>query len=199
MQIYRATISKEEVCRLPQLSCEGKKILVVDDLETAYRECKVLTERDLLGFDTETRPSFRKGESHKVSLLQLADENCCWLFRLNKLGFPGALADLLSSDHPIKIGLSLKDDYDRIYQRAAIKPRGFVDLQHEVKKIGIAELSLQKIYAIMFGKRISKTNRLSNWEADTLLPKQMEYAALDAWACLDIYKKLCDEIQKDIH
>lgn len=198
MQIYRATISKEEISGMPQLGCEGKKILVVDNLESAYKECKILMKREILGFDTETRPSFRKGETHKVSLLQLADEQCCWLFRLNKIDFPGVLADLITAERPVKIGLSVKDDYRRMAQRAPITPHGFVDLQQEVKKIGIAELGLQKIYAIMFGKRISKTSRLSNWDADILQPKQMEYAAIDAWACLDIYKKLCDELQKNI-
>lgn len=196
--IFRATISKEEVNELPLLTCEGREILVIEDIETAIRECELLSRCALLGFDTETRPSFKKGERHKVSLLQLADEQCCRLFRLNKIGFPDKLSDLLSAPKPLKVGLSLRDDYCQLSGRATIKPHGFIDLQKIVGKVGIEELSLQKIYAIMFGKKISKSNRLSNWEAATLQQSQMEYAALDAWACLDIYKKICDELQEDI-
>lgn len=191
--IYRQEISKEEINDMPLLSYPGRKIIVVDDPGKAVSECALLMKAPLLGFDTETRPSFTKGERHKISLLQIADEECCRLFRLNMLGMPHCVKALLTSPEPLKIGLSLRDDFRQLSGRGLIRPQGFVELQHEVKKAGINEMSLQKIYAIMFGMKISKNARLSNWDSPSLQPKQQEYAAIDAWACIDIYKKLHEQ------
>jgi ribonuclease D len=144
-----------------------------------------------LGFDTETRPSFKKGSSNGVALIQLATHDICFLFRLNIIGFPPDLIRLLSNPDMLKIGLSLRDDFHSMGRRMKFIPQGFVDLQNIVTRHDIEELSLQKIYALLFHKKISKSQRLTNWEMDQLSESQKRYAALDAWACLKIYEELC--------
>ncbi|MDR0799110.1 MAG: 3'-5' exonuclease domain-containing protein 2 [Dysgonamonadaceae bacterium] len=150
-----------------------------------------LSRFEIIGFDTETRPSFQKGKRNVIALIQLAVEDRCFLFRLNKIGFPAALIRLLSNPHPLKIGLSLRDDFSSMARKKRFTPHGFIDLQKLAREHGIEEQSLQKIYAILFQKKITKNQRLSNWEAEALTLPQKHYAALDAWACLKIYEKLC--------
>jgi ribonuclease D len=126
-----------------------------------------------------------------VALIQLAIPDCCFLFRLNKLnGIPQQLEDFLKDGKTVKVGLSLLDDFHNIRKIIKFEPGSVVDLQKIVPSVGIQDASLQKIYAILFGKKISKRMRLTNWEADTLTEAQMQYAALDAWACLQIYNQL---------
>ena len=125
-----------------------------------------------------------------MALLQVASEEHCFLFRLNVMGLTLPLITLLEMPHITKVGLSLKDDFMMLHKRAPFEPRGIIELQEFVRPFGIEEQSLQKIYAILFGEKISKTQRLSNWEADVLTQPQQLYAATDAWACLNIYRKL---------
>lgn len=174
-------------------------IVLVNTQEDANKAVQQLTCSDVIGFDTETRPSFKKGKSHKIALMQLATEDTCFLFRLNKIGIPDSLVELLTNDNIKKIGLSLKDDFSVIRRSIPILPKGFIELQTFVKKYGIEDSGLQRIYAILFDEKISKRQRLTNWEAQNLTESQQHYAALDAWACLRIYNKLIklDEIQKD--
>lgn len=143
-----------------------------------------------MGFDTETRPTFAKGKTHQVALIQLSTEEICYLFRLNLLGMPKELEFFLKDMSVKKIGLSLRDDFNALRKRTNIEPVNFLDLQNYVSQYGIDDASLQKIYAILFKKKISKRARLSNWESGFLTEAQQKYAALDAWACLRIYKFL---------
>lgn len=184
------TITKEEVAKLENEDFPGRISLVQtkEELEEAIEH---LSQSKILGFDTETKPAFKKGVSHSVALLQLSNDEECFLFRVNKLGFPQELIDFLSNPKQLKIGLSLRDDFTMMGKRKKFTPEGFIDLQKIVKEHDIDELGLQKIYAILFNKRISKSQQLTNWEAETLTEPQKKYAALDAWACLKIYKKLC--------
>ena len=144
----------------------------------------------VVGFDTETRPSFKKGQRYKISLMQISTDDTCFLFRLNHIGIPESLEKFLKSSSTLKIGLSLRDDFGAIRKRSDIEPANFLDLQNYVGQFGIEDASLQKIYAILFQKKISKGQRLTNWEADVLTDSQKKYAALDAWACLRIYNLL---------
>jgi ribonuclease D len=128
---------------------------------------------------------------HKVALIQISSADCCFLFRLNEHGIFPALVELMTNPEILKIGLSLHDDFHNIRRRLKFEPQGFIDLQNIVGDYGIEEMSLTKIYAILFCKKISKSQRLTNWEADCLTELQKRYAALDAWACLKIYEKLC--------
>lgn len=174
---------------LEKVNFEGE-IYVIDHPAEVDNAVAYLSTKSALGFDTETKPAFKRGQVNNVALLQLATEDECFLFRLNKIGYPESLEKLLCNESVKKIGLSLRDDFAALRKRTGKKPQNFIDLQLFVDKFGIEDNSLQKIYAIIFGKKISKSQRLSNWEAAELTPAQQSYAAIDAWACLKIYNYL---------
>lgn len=183
------TIDKETINRLPIESFAGR-IHVIESVDAAKQAIEKLHNHTLLGLDTETKPSFRKGRTNKVSLVQLSTDTDCYLFRINKIGFIDELRNLMIDRSITKIGLSLHDDFKVLHKIDDFEPHNYIDLQNIVKQYGIQDMSLQKIYAIVFGKKISKSQRLSNWEAPTLSVPQQYYAALDAWACLRIYQTL---------
>lgn len=183
------TISKEELSVLDAEEFKGR-IVLVQTAATAVKAMRFLMEQPIVGFDTETRPSFKKGQIHKVALIQLSTADTCFLIRLNRLGIFPELKKFLESDSVKKIGLSTKDDFHALNRLSPVEPKGFVELQQLVKTCGIGEASLTKIYALLFGKRISKGQRLTNWEAVELTEAQQRYAALDAWACLRIYNHI---------
>ena len=187
---YSVSITKEDMAILPVESFAGQ-IVVVENTIDVPNAITFLSTFDCIGFDTETRPNFSKTQHHKVALIQLATPNHCYLFRLNKLGgIPPQLEGFLKNRTTIKVGLSLLDDFHGIRKLISFDPDSFIDLQKIVPSFGIQEASLQKIYAILFAKKISKRMRLSNWEVNELSESQKQYAALDAWACLQIYQHL---------
>jgi ribonuclease D len=190
--MFKTKITKEEVNLLPVVIFEGK-ITIVDDLSKIDPAIEELRRSQVVGLDTETKPAFTRGTHHKVSLVQISTLDHCFLFRLNKTNFPPALADFLSDEKVLKIGLSLRDDFSGLNKHQVFKPANFVDIQTIAQSYGIMELSLQKIYAILFGKKISKSQRLSNWENPELSEQQQRYAATDAWASLQIYLQLMNE------
>lgn len=194
-----ATISKEELAELPVKEFMGHPVTVIN-LEQA--ELAVQQIRDahcLVGFDTETRPSFQRGVSYRVCLIQLSVGQVCYLFRLNKMGeFPQCLRALLEDAEVIKVGLSTQDDFKNIRKWGEFQPRGFIELQQLVKNYGITDMSLAKIYALLFGQKLSKRQRLTNWEADQLTMRQQAYASLDAVACVEIYQALTTRGQQII-
>lgn len=185
----KISIPKEQLSTLARVTFQGN-IYVIDKIQEVDKAINKLQKHKILGFDTETRPSFRKGVIHSVALMQISTESDCYLFRINKIGMPDALKAFLEDSSVTKVGLSLKDDFGMIHKVSAANMSGFVDLQKIVPEYGIADASLQKIYAILFDGRISKGQRLTNWEADNLTEAQKEYAAIDAWACLKIYNFL---------
>lgn len=186
---FHVALSKEELSHLPTQKFEGEIIIIEkeEDLDEAINELK---NTPLIGFDTETKPSFKKGQINNVALIQLATESKCFLIRLNQLGFPRQLKELLENERILKIGLSIKDDFHNLSKICQINPKGFIDLQEYVRQFMIDDSSLTKIHAAVFGKRISKSQQLSNWEAPELTKRQQEYAALDALACIQIYRAL---------
>ncbi len=183
------TITKQEISQLEQEVFKGN-IYVIDKPKDVKDAISYLSGKSALGFDTETKPAFKRGQVNNVALLQLSTEDECFLFRLNMIGYPDELEMLMSNDKIKKIGLSLRDDFAALRKRTGRKPENFIDLQLFVDKFGIEDNSLQKIYAIIFNKKISKKQRLSNWEAKELNTAQQSYAAIDAWACLRIYNHL---------
>lgn len=189
MSNFKAHIDKSEIATMPNILFDGR-IITIDTPTEAEKASKALMKEHLLGIDTETRPSFRKGVHYNVSLLQLSTADTCFLFRLNRIGLPKSLTALLENNEITKVGLSLHDDYKALARRQRFTAQGFLDLQKHVTMFGIEEMSLQKIYAIIFGRRISKSQQLTNWDADVLTDKQKLYAATDAWACLNIYNHL---------
>ncbi len=166
------------------------EIHVVQTPEEIEKASVQLGNYTVVGIDSETRPSFSKGRMFKVALLQISSEYHCYLFRLNLTGITQPIISLLENPCITKVGLSLKDDFLMLHKRAPFKQRACVELQEYVRAFGIEEKSLQKIYAILFGEKISKSQRLTNWEAPTLTESQKLYAATDAWACLNIYNHL---------
>lgn len=189
MQTYIHTISKEEIATLAPEEFPGRIITIITPAE-ADKAVEYLLRFPRVGFDTETRPSFKKGQRYKISLMQVATEDTCFLFRLNYIDMPESLKSFLKNEYIQKIGLSLRDDFAALRKRTDVQPTNFLDLQNFVGSYGIEDASLQKIYAILFHKKISKGQRLSNWEAEVLSESQKKYAALDAWACLKIYNLL---------
>lgn len=182
-------IDKRSISNLPKVLFPGR-IVVVTTENDADKAVDFLLAQPILGVDTETRPAFKKGISHKVALLQVATHDICFLFRLNYTGITTSILKLLEDTTVPKIGLSLHDDIMSMHRRADFKPGNFIDLQKHVGEIGIEDLSLQKLYANFFGQKISKAQRLSNWEADILTQQQKNYAATDAWACIMLYEEL---------
>lgn len=180
---------KREIAALPRVLFDGR-IIVIQSEGEADRAVDYLLTFPLLGIDTETRPSFRRGRVNKVALLQVSTHDTCFLFRLNRIGMPQSLLRLLQDEHGLKVGLSLRDDLISLHRREDFAPGNFLDLQDYVKQFGIEDLSLQKLYANIFGQKITKGQRLTNWEADVLTNGQKLYAATDAWACIRIYEEL---------
>ncbi len=189
--VIRTKIQREDLIDLPKVIYEGE-IYVIDSTAEAERALSYLSKQPVVGFDSETRPSFKKGKTNPVSLLQVATHQCCFLFRLNKIESPEALIGFLENEQIKKVGISLRDDALTMRRRYDFTPGGWIDLQTYIEPFGITDRSLQKIYAILFGEKISKNQRLTNWEADELTPAQMKYAATDAWTCLRIYERLND-------
>jgi ribonuclease D len=188
-KIYQ-TISKADVAEMPKVIFPGR-IFVIYTEEEARKAVDYLSTQRIVGVDTETRPSFKRGQMHKVALLQVSTLDTCFLFRLNRIGMPEALEDFLVSD-TLKVGLSLKDDFMMLRRRKDMHPDAgnWIELQDYVPRFGIVDKSLQRIYANLFGEKISKNQRLSNWEAETLTEAQQIYAATDAWACVQIFNCL---------
>ena len=186
--IYKK-FNKAIISTLPLIRFEGKIITVISESE-ASRAVDFLLSQPILGIDTETKPTFKRGVIHQVALLQVATHDVCFLFRLNYLGLSPSVVRLLMDRTVPKVGLSLHDDLNMLHKRGEFQAGSFIDLQNVVKEIGIEDMSLQKLYANLFGMRISKAQQLSNWQADVLSDKQKVYAATDAWACIVIYEEL---------
>lgn len=180
---------KALISSLPVVQFPGRIIVILTPGETE-KAVRYLLSQPLLGFDTETRPSFKRGHQFKVALLQVSTEDTCFLFRLHYTGLTPALVRLLEDETVEKIGLSWHDDVNSLHRLGDFNLGRFIDIQNLVQKLGIEDLSLQKLYANLFGQKISKRQQLSNWEADILNDKQKLYAATDAWACIKIYKEL---------
>lgn len=184
-----ATITKQELAVLPMVSYSGE-ITLVDSPEKALEAAIELRKQNIIGFDTETKPSFKRGQTNNVALLQLSTHTHCYLIRLNKIGLPPEIKEILENSEICKVGVSIHDDFHNLHKLFDLKPNGFIDLQHYVKDFGIHDNSLARIYAILFGMRISKGQRLTNWEAEELTINQQGYAALDALACVQIFDHL---------
>lgn len=189
LQSYSLSISKEQLSELPRVEFPGI-IRTIDTAAEAKKAVAALKRYTILGFDTESKPTFKKGISSHVSLIQIAADDICFLFRIRKMDDLEPLREIIEDAGILKIGLSLHDDFNNLSHNYSFKPAGFVDLQKIVPDFQFGCSSLQKIYAILFDMRISKSQQLSNWDAAELSEAQMSYAAIDAWACIRIYRSL---------
>ena len=192
-QVIHKKIDKFSIAEMPT-ECFNGRIIVVNKEDDAKKYINFLMTHNVLGFDTETKPSFKKGRINKVALLQIATHNEACLFQLNSIGLTDDIIRLFEDKNIVKVGLSISDDIRALTTRRDFNPRGFVDIQTIVKQIGIEDMGLQKIYANLFGLKISKNKQLSNWNTQILDEKQKRYAALDAFACIHIYDKVMDLI-----
>jgi len=190
---YFRTIEEEYLRSLPIGSFSGK-ICLVDHPDGFHEARQAIANESVLGFDTETRPSFKRGRYHKVALLQLATQDKVFLFRLNKVNIPGFVTGMLENPAITKVGVALRDDLNGLIKIMPFKPDGFVDLQQFVKQFGIEDNGLKKLVGNILGFRISKRFQTSNWEQEILSPEQLGYAATDAWVCLKIYKTLLNHL-----
>ena len=183
------SITKENLNKLPIRSFEGK-IHIVDNDEKVDEAVIFLLNQKVIGFDTETKPVFKKGQTNGVAILQLSTANDAFIFKLKKTQLPNSLTDILASKDILKIGVAIRDDIIALKKINNFKPNSFIELQKYVEKFEIENFSLQKLTAIVLGFKISKSKRLSNWEAGILNKAQLKYAATDAWASLRVYEEL---------
>jgi ribonuclease D len=186
---FSNNISKEEVTALPKVEFSGKIVVVSSEEELNHWLPELVSEK-IIGFDTETKPTFRKGELNSIALLQLSNSNLALLIRLMHTGIPKPLFNFLQDPKILKIGAAIRDDLKSLQKIKKFKPEGFIDLQSIVPQYGIEELSVRKMAAIVLGKKVSKSQQLSNWNAPTLSEAQQQYAAIDAWVCREIYSNL---------
>lgn len=187
------SISKEEINELPLGQFEGE-IYLIDKPDQVEEAVDFLEDQRIIGFDTETKPSFKKGQFNPVSLLQLSTSDQAFLFRLNKIGFPDPLRNLLEKENLVKIGAAVHDDLKGLRKlTGSFYPHSFFDLNDELKKVGFHNVGVRNLSGMVLKIRISKTEQVSNWEADKLTEKQMRYAATDAWACLEVFNLLREE------
>ena len=182
-------ISKDLIQFLPLAAFEGE-VVVVDQPEMVSTAVNWLRTQRVVGVDTEARPSFQRGTHYPTALVQIAAKERCYLFRLTHIGLPQELADFFADEKICKVGLAFRDDINGLRRRRDFKPANCIDVQTMVPRYGIMDLGLQKIFAICFGKKISKTQQLTNWENSHLTPEQARYASTDAWATLLIYEDL---------
>ena len=180
---------KAKISTLPRVLFKGRIVVVLTERD-ADKAVRYLLSQPILGVDTETRPSFKKGQMHQVALLQVSSYDVCFLFRLNQLGLSPSVKRLLEDTRVPKIGLSLRDDMLSLHKLGDFNAGNFIDLQDHMREIGVEDLSLQKLYANFFAQKISKREQLTNWEADILQDKQKLYAATDAWSCIMLYEEL---------
>jgi len=187
--MFAENLTNEQVNDLPLYQFNGG-IFVIDSFEKFDDFFSLLNGQKILGFDTETRPSFKKGKVNPVSLLQITTCNQAFLIRINKIGLPDEVKEILANPEIIKIGLAIKDDIKILREINDFEPAGFIDLQDYVEEFAIEAKSLKKITGIVLEKRISKSQQVTNWEKEELSEAQQVYAATDAWVCLQIYRKL---------
>jgi ribonuclease D len=188
--MHVVSIDKQVINEMPRVTFPGR-IHIINAVSQVKSAVTILRTSPIVGFDTETRPCFHRGERHNVALLQLSTDSDAFLFRLNKTGIPLPLKRYLEDEECIKVGLSTTDDFHQLIHICPnLRPGGFIELQQMVKEYLICDMSLQKIYAIIFQQKISKSQQLTNWEAPELTEAQQQYAATDAWACLRIHDHL---------
>lgn len=183
------SIAKDEIGEYPLCAFE-KEIILVDTKEKLKDAVEYLKKQEILGFDTETRPSFKKGKFYSVALLQLSDREKAFLIRLQQTGIPKNLADILSSEDILKVGVAIHDDIKGLQKIRKFKPGNFCELQDYVKLFGIENFGLKTLSPLLLAFRISKSQQLSNWENEELTQAQQVYAATDAWVSYELYMKL---------
>lgn len=181
-----AHITPGQINALPLYRYNGQVILIEDDTE-ARRAISDLERETVLGFDTESRPSFEKGRSFPVALVQLAAANKAYIFRLGALSDLNWFPRLFSVGHLVKAGVGVGQDVAKLREQHPFEPAGFVDIAHLAARLGVKNRGIRGLAALFFGVRVSKSMRRSNWDRIRLSSQQITYAATDAWLCRELY------------
>jgi ribonuclease D len=190
--MFQISISPDEIGRLELASFPGE-IHVIDALGEEFgKAVSYLRHQKVIGFDTETRPTFSPDQrSNGTALLQLSGAEKAFLFRIKSMGgIPRRLCAILANPNIVKVGAAIHDDVTGLQKFAGFQPQNFVDLQKIGWEYGIRDKSVKKMTAIILGFKISKAQQLSNWEAEKLSESQQRYAATDAWVCREMYLRL---------
>lgn len=190
--MFKKEITVDEINNLELKKYSGK-VLVIDSKKLIKNSCEEIKKNNIIGIDTETKPSFEKGIKNRVSLIQIATVKNVYLFRINKIEFPDELLDIFSDITIIKVGIAIHDDVRDLKRIKNFKDRSFIDLNNLAKDYGFISIGAKKLSALILGIRISKKQQLSNWETDRLSTKQIDYAATDAWICREIFIKIKEQ------
>lgn len=187
--MFAPNIDNDEIVKLPRLSFAGEAFVISTE-EELWDKIKLFSTSSILGFDTESKPSFKKGRNNGIALVQLSDEKTALIIRVKEVGLPNELVAILENEKIVKVGAAIRDDLKGLKSIRNFNPKGFVDLQQIAVNYNIEGQSVRKLAAIVLGVRVSKSQQLSNWEAESLSFAQIDYAAIDAWVCREIYLKL---------
>lgn len=187
--MFAPNIDNDEIVKLPRLSFEGEAFVISTEDELRDK-IKLFSTSRILGFDTESKPSFKKGRNNGIALVQLSDEKTALIIRVKEVGLPNELVAILENEKIVKVGAAIRDDLKGLKSIRNFNPKGFVDLQQIAVNYNIEGQSVRKLAAIVLGVRVSKSQQLSNWEAESLSFAQIDYAATDAWVCREIFLKL---------
>ncbi len=187
--MFAPNIDNDEIVKLPRLSFEGDAFVISSEDELREK-IKLFSTSSILGFDTESKPSFKKGRNNGIALVQLSDQKTALIIRVKEVGLPNELVAILENEKIVKVGAAIRDDLKGLKSIRNFNPKGFVDLQQIAVNYNIEGQSVRKLAAIVLGVRVSKSQQLSNWEAESLSFAQIDYAATDAWVCREIYQKL---------
>lgn len=187
--MFAANIDRDTLNSLPRIQFTGQ-IVVAKSENDLVRWLPILCVEQVIGFDTESKPSFKKGKVNGISILQLANSKLAIIVEVKKIGIPDVLKEFMENAQIVKVGAAIHDDLKGLIKIQRFNPAGFIDLQRIAPNYGIEELSVRKLSAVVLGFTVSKRQQLSNWEADELTEAQKLYAATDAWVCREIYLKL---------
>jgi len=186
---FKKFITKEEINAL-ELGKYSGDIVLVDTNEELIRACEEIRACRLIGIDTETKPSFKKGQINSVALLQIATDQKAYIIRLKSVTMGKELASIFSDETIVKVGIAVKDDLKDLKKLHSFEEKSIVDLNIFAPKLGFESIGAKKLSALVLGIRISKRQQVSNWEQKKLTNAQIVYAATDAWICREIYLKL---------
>lgn len=188
-------LSKAEINELPLIALEAE-IRVLDTVQSMKFAVEELKEEPHLGFDTETRPSFKKGEYHPPALVQMATDSRVYLFRISKTRTIAPLIPIFESPTILKTGVAIHEDVKELRKIEDFKPSGFVEITDITTKLNYEIQGLRALTALLLGRRISKAAQVSNWSRARLTSKQIRYAATDAWVSREVYRKALAEISE---
>lgn len=187
--MFAPNIDNDEIVKLPRLTFEGEAFVISTEDELREK-IKLFSTSRILGFDTESKPSFKKGRNNGIALVQLSDQKTALIIRVKEVGLPSELVAILENEKIVKVGAAIRDDLKGLKNIRNFNPKGFVDLQQIAVNYSIEGQSVRKLAAIVLGVRVSKSQQLSNWESESLTGAQIDYAATDAWVCREIFQKL---------